>query len=40
MYFGGEEYGMPFRKLDNDLLGIKEIGDKELKALIAKIVEA
>jgi hypothetical protein len=40
MYFGGEEYGMPFKKLDNDLFGIKEMGDMELKALIAKIVKA
>ena len=38
MYFGGEQYGMPFQKLDNDLLGIKEMGDEELKGLIAKIM--
>lgn len=40
MYFGGEQYGMPFQKLDNDLFGIEEMGDQELKALIAKIMNA
>lgn len=37
MYFGGEEYGMPFRHLDNDLLDVNLMGDEELKALIARI---
>ena len=36
MYFGGEEYGSPFRELDNELLGIRLIGNEGLKALIAK----
>jgi hypothetical protein len=40
MYFGGESYGQPFQKLDNELFGIKEIGDEDVKALIAKIVAA
>lgn len=40
MYFGGEQYGMPFRTLDNELFGIKGMGDEELKALIAEITSA
>ncbi len=37
MYFGGEEYGMPFKKLDNELLGIKGMSDAELEQLIRDI---
>jgi len=37
MYFGGEEYGMPFKKLDNELLGIKGMSDSDLEELIKDI---
>ncbi|MCJ1398939.1 hypothetical protein MMC11_002140 [Xylographa trunciseda] len=37
MYFGGEAYGQPFKKLDNELLGIKGMSDEEIEALIRDI---
>ena len=39
MYFGGEEYGQPFRELDNELFGIKKMKDEELTGLIARIIK-
>jgi nucleoside-diphosphate-sugar epimerase len=39
MYFGGEEYGQPFRELDNELFGIKTMKDEELTGLIARITK-
>ncbi|MCJ1285620.1 hypothetical protein MMC26_004961 [Xylographa opegraphella] len=37
MYFGGEAYGQPFKKLDNDLFGIKGMSDKEIETMIRNI---
>ncbi|MCJ1394561.1 hypothetical protein MMC18_007440 [Xylographa bjoerkii] len=37
MYFGGELYGQPFKKLDNDLLGIKGMADEEVEMMIRSI---
>ena len=37
MYFGGAEYGMPFKKLDNELLGIKGMTESDLEELIKQI---
>lgn len=39
MYFGGPQYGMPFLKLDNKVLGIDEIGEKGLEKVIKTIIE-
>jgi hypothetical protein len=36
-HFGGEEFGMPFKKLDNELLGIKDMSDIELEQLVRDI---
>ena len=37
MYFGGEAYGQPFKKLDNELFGIKGMADQEIEAMIRSI---
>ncbi|MCJ1384491.1 hypothetical protein MMC17_007608 [Xylographa soralifera] len=37
MYFGGEAYGQPFKKLDNDLFGIKGMSDEEIETVIKNI---
>lgn len=39
MYFGGPSYGMPFPKLDNELLGVKEFGEKELENVVRDAVK-
>lgn len=37
MYWGGEKYGQPFKKLDNELLGIKGMSDGEIETMIKNI---
>ena len=37
MYFGGEAYGQPFTKLDNELCGIKGLSDEEVETIIRSI---
>ena len=37
MYFGHETYGQLFKKLDNELLGIKGMSDEEIETLIKDI---
>ncbi|MCJ1422116.1 hypothetical protein MMC32_008492, partial [Xylographa parallela] len=37
MYFGGEAYGQPFKKLDNELCGIKGLSDEEVETIIRSI---
>ncbi|SLM36762.1 hypothetical protein LPUS_06436 [Lasallia pustulata] len=38
MYFGGDAYNQPFKKLDNELLGIKGMDDSQLESLVRKIM--
>jgi len=38
MYFGGKEYGSPFSKLDNELLGIEGMGEAQVEALVKDIM--
>lgn len=38
MYFGGEQYGMPFQRLDNELLRIEGMGEEELEGLVRDIM--
>jgi hypothetical protein len=38
-HFGGEEFGMPFKKLDNELLGIKDMTDDDLEKMIRDVSE-
>jgi len=37
MYFGGQAYGQPFEKLDNELFGIKGMSDEEIETIIRDI---
>jgi len=38
LYFGGQDYGMPFPKLDNELLGILELSEAEVEAVIVEVM--
>jgi hypothetical protein len=36
-HFGGEEFGMPFKRLDNELLGIKGMSNDEVEKMVRDI---
>lgn len=38
-HFGGEKSGEPFKKLDNELLGVKGLSDPELEELVREIIQ-
>lgn len=38
MYFGGPDYGMPFLKLDNELLGVRRLSREEFKAALKLLI--
>jgi hypothetical protein len=38
-HFGGEQFGMPFKNLDNDLLGIELMTGADLERMVRDIIE-
>jgi hypothetical protein len=38
LYFGGPGYGMPFPKLDNELLGISELSELDVESVIKDVM--
>lgn len=38
MYFGGPEYGMPFSKVDNTLMGVSELSADRFEVVIKDIM--